>query len=258
MSPAPKPVEFQSSKDKHPPQIDVYNYTADEISGYTELYSTMKQWAQNMHAAGVKNLVTMAPVKELFDDGSGTGRSAVDIWTILPDQYDNNLDLVKEAIAKGDEVWSYNTLVQDSYSPKWAIDFTPIDFRIQPGFISQSLGLTGVLYWKVDNWTDDPWNEIAPDVSAALSPGDGMLMYPNKQVGTQGAVASMRMKWLRKGVEDYEYVQILKERGLGNKALSITRSVARDWKNWTRDPKALENARYHLAQEIIKSNRRTS
>jgi hypothetical protein len=66
------------------------------------------------------------------------------------------------------------------------------------------------------------------------------------------------MKWLREGVEDYEYVQILKERGLGNKALSITRSVARDWKNWTRDPKALENARYHLAQEIIKSNRRTS
>jgi hypothetical protein len=84
-----------------------------------------------------------------------------------------------------------------------------------------------------------------------------MLLYPNKQVGTMGAIASMRMKWLREGVEDYEYVQILKERGLGNKALSITRTVARDWKTWTHDPIALEKARYQLAQEIIKANRRT-
>ena len=53
------------------------------------------------------------------------------------------------ALAKGDEVWSYNTEVQDPYSPKWEIDFAPINFRIQPGFINQSLHLTGLLYWSV-------------------------------------------------------------------------------------------------------------
>ena len=30
---------------------------------------------QNLHAAGVNNLVTMGPVQELFSDGTGNGRS---------------------------------------------------------------------------------------------------------------------------------------------------------------------------------------
>ena len=55
---------------------------------------------------------------------------------------------MQQALAKGDSLWSYNTLVQDPYSPKWEIDFDPINFRIQPGFISQSLGPTGMLYWR--------------------------------------------------------------------------------------------------------------
>ena len=44
---------------------------------------------------------------------------------------------MQQALAKGDAVWSYNTLVQDAYSPKWEIDFDPINFRIQPGVSSK-------------------------------------------------------------------------------------------------------------------------
>ncbi len=40
-----------------------------------------------MHAAGIANLVTMTPTPELLDDGSGTGRSAIDIWVVLPVMY---------------------------------------------------------------------------------------------------------------------------------------------------------------------------
>jgi hypothetical protein len=149
-------------------------------------------------------------------------------------------------------VWSYNTLVQDAYSPKWLIDFDPVNFRIQPGFISQSLDLTGMLYWRVDKWPSDPWNNVnnAGTYSSSNYPGEGMLVYPGGPVGVKGVVASMRLKWLRDGVEDYDYVQILKGLGKGDLAMEISRSVAPDWTNWTRDPGAVATARQKLGEAI--------
>jgi hypothetical protein len=155
-------------------------------------------------------------------------------------------------LTKGDAVWSYNTLVQDAYSPKWEIDFDPINFRIQPGFINQSLNLSGLLYWRVDRWPADPWNDInnAGTYSSANYPGEGMLVYPGKQVGVAGVVGSMRLKWLRDGVEDYDYLQILKNLGKADLALEVARSVGPDWTKWTRDSAAVEAARLKLGETI--------
>jgi Domain of unknown function (DUF4091) len=230
----------------------LYNYSADEIGHCSNLYPTIKQWAGNMHQAGVKNLISMSPTPALYDDGTGSGKSAVDIWVLLPVMYNNSKSRVDEVLKKGDTVWSYNTLVQDAYSPKWEIDFSPVDFRIQPGFISQSLNLTGMLYWRVDKWPSDPWNDVnnAGTYSSANYPGEGMLVYPGQQVGVRGVVASMRMKWLRDGVDDYEYVQILKQLGKADMAMQVSRSVGPDWTNWTRDPNAVEAARKQLGEAI--------
>jgi hypothetical protein len=150
--------------------------------------------------------------------------------------------------------------VQDGYSPKWQIDFAPMNFRIQPGFLSQSLGLTGLLYWRMDLWTRDPWHDVRTFFDKFDNnrpyPGDGMLVYPGEQVGVKGIVPSMRLKWLREGVEDYEYVEILKGLGQGNRALLMSKSVGRDWRNWTQDPQVLSSVRNQLGEEIekIKTN----
>ena len=188
----------------------------------------------------------------MYSDGSGTGRSAVDIWVLLPVMYNNAQTEVDHVLKKGDSVWSYNTLVQDAYSPKWEIDFDPVDFRIQPVFINQSLNLTGLLYWRIDRWTSDPWNNVnnTGAFSSANYPGEGMLVYPGEQVGVKGVVASMRLKWLRDGVEDYEYIQILKNLGKEDVALKIARSVGPDWTHWSRDPGAIEAARQQLGEAI--------
>ncbi|MDZ8184584.1 MAG: DUF4091 domain-containing protein [Nostoc sp. ChiSLP02] len=250
----PSLEEFQKTAASYQSDLFLYNYTADEIDRCPVLYPTIKKWAKNLHSAGVANLVTMTPTPELYDDGSGSGRSAVDIWVLLPKMYERATDKVTKVLQKGDKVWSYNTLVQDEYSPKWQIDFDPINFRIQPGFISQSLGLTGILYWQVDLWTKAPWYDIQTysQDNRNYFPGEGMLVYPGKQVGINGVVPSMRLKWLRDGVEDYEYIQILKKLGRGSWALNIGRTVAKDWKNWTRDPNILESVRSQLAAEIEK------
>ncbi len=252
MASAPSVSEFKSRTAGQQPGVLLYDYSADEIGHCSNLYPTIKQWANNMHQAGISNLVSISPNPGLYSDGSGTGRSAVDIWVLLPVMYNNSKTEVDHVLKKGDSVWSYNTLVQDAYSPKWEIDFDPVDFRIQPGFIDQSLNLTGMLYWRIDRWTSDPWNNVnnTGAFSSANYPGEGMLVYPGQQVGVKGVVASMRLKWLRDGVEDYEYIQILKNLGKEDVALQIARSVGPDWTHWTRDAGAIESARQQLGQAI--------
>jgi hypothetical protein len=252
MSAAPSTSQLMATAASQKPGLYLYNYTADEIGNCTNLLQTIQQWGYNLHQAGIDNLITMKPIPQLYDDGSGSGRSAVDIWTLLPVMYDAAVSNVQYVLAKGDKAWSYNALVQDAYSPKWEIDFSPVNFRIQPGFISQSLGLSGLLYWRVDYWSSDPWNQVnnAGYFSSDNYPGEGMLVYPGSTVGIQGVAPSMRLKWLRDGVEDYEYVELLKQQGYGVWALQVAADVGPDWANWAHDPTALESARIQLGQQL--------
>ena len=252
MSAAPSVSTLQSAVKSNQSGLKLFNFTADEIGSCSNLYSSIQQWARNLHQAGVDNLVTMAPVSQLMDDGSGTGRSAVDIWTMLPIMYNQAPAMVTTALQKGDQAWSANTLVQDAYSPKWEIDFDPINFRIQPGFINQSLGLSGVLYWRIDRWSSDPWNQVntTGQFSSNNYPGEGILVYPGTQVGVSGVVASMRMKWLRDGADDYDYITLLKQQGWGDWALQLSRSIASDWTNWTRDHNLLESIRTQMGEKL--------
>ena len=161
--------------------------------------------------------------------------------------YDAALQEVAHVLDKGDEVWSYNCLQQDDYSPKWLLDFAPINFRIQPGFINQSLGLTGLLYWRVDDWRHDPWTNPTGYLDF---PGEGLFLYPGEPAGVSGVVPSLRLKWLRDGVDDYDYIEILKQQGFGEWAMPMVRGVGPDWSHWTRDPGALEAARQQLGWRL--------
>ncbi len=246
--PAPPSVsQLKSTVAAQQPGLDLYNYTADEVGACTNLYTALQQWGLNLHQAGVNQLVTMAPVPQLFSDGSGTGRSAVDIWVVLPDMYDANTANIQSALAKGDQVWSYNTLIQDADSPKWEIDYPPINFRIQPGFINQSLNLNGLLYWRIDLWSSDPWNNV---YGYGSYPGEGQLVYPGSTAGIQGVAPSMRLKYLRDGVDDFEYIQLLKAAGQGAWALQVAAGVGANWSTWTRDPNVLTSARHQLGQQL--------
>jgi len=256
----PSLAAIKSAKATHQPDLYLYDETADPESSCTSpaFYRAMIAWAQNLHRAGVDNLVTQEPVPQLYDDGLGTGRSAVDVWTMLPLAYNDAQSFspprVTYVLQKGDKVWSYNDLVQDSYSPKWELDFLPINYRIQAGFISQSLGLTGLLYWSVDDWSADPW-EDPQGMQEPDYPGEGVLVYPGAPAGLKGVAPSMRLRYLRDGAQDYEYVQLLKNCGQVEFALAEARKVGPDWTHWTRDESLLESVRKQLGSQIAASNR---
>jgi hypothetical protein len=252
MKAAPPVNDLLAAAARHDPGLYLFNYTADEVQACRNLYPTIRAWARNLHEAHIRNLVVIPPTRELYDDGSGSGRSAVDVWVVLPVQYDHSSAELAAVRAHGNEVWSYNAVVQDGYSPKWLIDYDPIGYRLQAGFLSQSLGLTGLLYWRIDRWDGDVWKNVnnAGVFSSGNFPGEGLLVYPGGPAGLPGVVPSLRLKQLREGAQDYEYVELLKRLGRGDWALQQVRSVASDWAHWTRSGDELEAVRRRLGAEI--------
>lgn len=249
MDPAPDPERMRAAVKGFASDLLVYNLTADEVDSCPGLDAQLGAWSTALRAEGVANLVTMMPTTELL--AGVDGRPAVDIWVVLPKRYVAAPELAAAAAERGTSLWSYNAGVQDDFSPKWQIDFAPINFRIQPGFLSQSLGMTGLLYWRIDLWTEQPWTDVNTYFNGRdYLPGDGMLVYPGEPAGVNGFTPSLRLKWLREGVEDYEYVALLKARGEGEQAMRIVRSVATDWRTWTKDPNALEHARRQLGAAL--------
>jgi hypothetical protein len=154
---------------------------------------------------------------------------------------------------RGNQIWTYTALVQDGYSPKWELDFAPMNYRITAGFGGAATGIDGLLYWSVDYWQHDPWTNV-DYFEAGHYPGEALLIYPGADVGVRGPVPSMRLSWIRLGVEDYEYVHILRARGLGAEAMRIVAPAATDWRHWSQDPSVTESVRAQLAAAIVSSN----
>jgi hypothetical protein len=227
----------------------LYDQSADEIGACknlkTELVPIIKRWGHNLHAAGVLQLITMAPIPALADD--------VDIWTMLAPEYDRSKAEVKRVLAIGDRAWFYTALSQDEYSPKWEVDVPPGDFPIV-ALIDGNLDLTGELYWALDAFDyvagHDPWNDIESNQGGTLYAGEGILMYPSSDVGTEELQPSMRLKWIRDGMYDADEVALLERCGLGTWAHAQTRSIAADFHHWTYDPDAIERVRERLASRL--------
>jgi hypothetical protein len=113
------------------------------------------------------------------------------------------------------------------------------------------MGLTGILYWSVDRWTSSPWTDVyAYKIEGNSYPGEGMLVYPGQLVGIAGIVPSMRLKWIREGVQDFEYVAILKRLGREDLARKFVREVSSDWRHWNHDFPSLESVRRRIGDEI--------
>lgn len=245
MASAPKAAAIREEGLKHQLDLMLYVYATDEIDNCKGLKATFKEWSNSIHQAGIKHLAVMAPVPEFYDQ--------VDIWVVNSERYDAAGEKITEVLRQGKEIWFYTFFVFGGSVPNWQIDFQPINHRIAQGFINQSLGLTGFLYWRVDTWTDDPWNNVDtnphPDTPEHY-PGEGMLIYPGTQVGISGSVPSMRLKWIREGVEDYEYIEILKRGGYHDWAMKAVGEVAQDLHNWNQDPAVLNAVRLKLGAKI--------
>jgi len=91
----------------------------------------------------------------------------------------------------------------------------------------------------------------------------GVLLYPGSYVGIRGVVASMRLKQVRRGLQDYEYLWLAAQAGAGAQADAVARRLVPRALHeagppgelgprgpWERDPRAWQAARRELAAAI--------
>ncbi len=129
-----------------------------------------------------------------------------------------------EARAKGKEVWAYNGRMPQTAS--FLTDTPAISLRVN-GWLSGMFDIGRWFVWETTFWYDDNRGGHGPhdpfvtaetfhNADGDYSMGDGVLVYPGKQVdvftshsiGMEGVIASIRLKNWRRGIEDAGYFQL--------------------------------------------------
>jgi len=237
-----------------------YLYMLDEPN-LRENYEQVLVLGQLVHEA-VPQLKCLVVEQTYLQDSSWPDIDpAVDIWCPLWSFIDRKT--INDKIAHGDEVWSYTALVQrapqyhpqyqsvkDFDPPYWHIDCPLIVYRV-PTWINYQYDITGLLYWSTVTTVIEPWSNPAFAHPRHYN-GEGFLFYPGSPCGIDGPIASMRMKNLRDGMEDYEYFVILEKLADKKTVKKIVDTIAPSWWNFSKDPNEFLAAREKLAQQILR------
>jgi hypothetical protein len=135
--------------------------------------------------------------------------------------------------------------------PYWEIDFPLLSYRIAP-WINRRYRCTGLLYWSTCFWGSPPRNPWDNPTYGDHWNGEGVLFYPGREAGIDGPIASVRLKNLRDGMEDYEYFVLLENLGGGDIVKDIVKAAVPTWGSWDKNANRLSERRRILAREILK------
>ncbi|HET6427155.1 MAG TPA: hypothetical protein VFJ30_02010 [Phycisphaerae bacterium] len=115
----------------------------------------------------------------------------------------------------------------------------------------------GVFLPEVLNWSGQ-------DLFGLVAGAETRLFYPGTAAGIEGVLPSVRLKRLRRGLQDAAYLRVLRQRGSGEIADAVIEAMARYaglhaagdhyldplLDGWVTDPAAWEMGRRILAEEI--------
>jgi hypothetical protein len=175
---------------------------------------------------------------------------AVDIWVTHFQGY--NASTAQARQAAGAEQWVYQTDAWGGSYMGWMLDYPILNYRV-PQWANWINRVDGLLYWQMTAWDSarDPWTQTGTFSYGGMTlNGEGSLFYPGNAVGYQGPIASARLKALRDGMEDYEYLKLLAEIAGPSVADSMARAVASSYSAWNRSAANLQNNREAIAHRI--------
>jgi hypothetical protein len=148
--------------------------------------------------------------------------------------------------------------------PNYFIDAPALDPVMVP-WITARYQMNGILYWALNFWSEtaNPWLDAVTFHSGFLCSdgyvlnGEGSLLYPGDytrqytgQPNVNGPVSSIRFELLREGIEDYEYLWMLKHLGATDFAEAQTRKLVIDVRTFSRNLEELYLTREAMAQRL--------
>ena len=236
----------------------LYTYDEPTPDHYAQLVADLQRIKTEV--PGLRRLVTfnnsMAPNEQF--------KGQVDIW--VPGIAKLDLWEAAQARRRGDQVWFYVCLGPLAPYPNLFIDHPSTSHRVLPWMVSQ-FNLDGFLYWTT-TWSKftNPWEEAMtrdekPNEFVKIIPyanGDGLLLYPPvKEPATApvlaGPVPSIRLKMMREGLEDTEYLTLLRQRSKGEEALRLGGNLVHGTSAFELNPAHYQQVRRELAEAIVKA-----
>lgn len=247
----------------------VFNSPIDEPNTKQDFEDT-REWARLVHEAttDIPFLSTKSPLPDKNNPDWGTLRGHVDNFSIHGNSLNN--PQLKQAIieeqAKGGEMTWYISCDQVYPQPNYFIDAPALDLVMVP-WITARYNMDGILYWACNFWseTPNPWLDAVTFISGFVCSdghvlnGEGSLLYPGDytkrytgQPNVNGPVSSIRFELLREGIEDYEYLWMLKDLGDKEFADSQVRNLVIDVSSFSRNGEELYLTRKAIARRLEK------
>lgn len=149
--------------------------------------------------------------------------------------------------AAGDELWWYVCVVPQH---PYANFFTNYQGESSRSLFWQQYmyDIDGCLYWSVNYWQNGTeWRTSDNDFYS----GDGLLLYAGHRYGIYGPIGSLRMEYIRDGIEDFEYLTMAEELYGRDAVKGILSTVTTGVLNHTDDSKVIEAAKIKLAEMIM-------
>jgi hypothetical protein len=246
----------------------LFNYLWDEPK--PESYGALLDRGRLVHAAdpGLKNLVT-APFNEKWTNVIDIWVPVVNCFTTKPgaetpcDQPPARAGYEAE-LSKGGKLWSYQSclshgcqIVGGEYFrgwPSYVIDTASVANRIMP-WVTWKYRIGGELYYNTDEMYSrrgDAWT----DVYLFGGNGDGTLFYPGRPrvIGgmTDIPIESIRLKLIREGLEDYEYLVLLSRLGRTDLASRFVDQLVTNAYTYDRDPANFYKVRRNVWEQLNK------
>ena len=155
----------------------------------------------------------------------------VDIWVPLTAKYATTGDAIAAARQRGRKVWWYICCGPHHPFANWFIEYTAAEHRLIMGFMPHKFRSDGFLHYSMNLWLSNrdvkaPDGKTVRQTNAPFAEpitrgpltnsdgkswteynGDGLIFYP----GPDAPVSTIRMKCIRDGLEDYEYLWLLEQ-----------------------------------------------
>lgn len=234
----------------------LWGYTRDEPSAAE--FPEVKERARAMLEGdpGMRPLVTKGLADGLRDTAQ---TSPIRIWTPLVNQMSESTRAQFDPyIAAGAELWWYQSCESHGCFgndvtgyPSYMIDIPGAYNRVMP-WLSFAYRTTGELYFNTMEAyykVADPWTSVY----LFTGNGDGTLFYPGRPDKIGGSahvpVESLRLKLIREGHEDYEYLRLLAGADAGYVAEQV-RLVARTPRDFARGAAPYYSARRAVGERL--------
>ena len=257
----------------------IYWFDEPEPKDYAFVRAGMERLKK--YAPGLQIMLTEQPEEALV--------GPVDIWCPVSPNYKH--DQAEQRRAHGDRFWWYVCCGPKAPYCTLFIDHPATELRVWLWQTWQR-DITGVLVWASTYWTSpaefpdkdhpqDPYKDPMgyrshydkAGVKQYWGNGDGRFLYPPLTAATPGAsgsepvieppVSSIRWEMLRDGIEDYEYLWLLRDL-IAKKRSSLTAEQAKAYEslleapavitdnmtNFTTDPRPIHARRAAIAETI--------